>query len=485
MRWILKNRIWLVIALLSLLFIPSLVRPPEGDTDTAQYIMASRTIIDQHSYPAIRFPPVFPVMLAPMVYAFGYNLLAMQLLIVALAVVTLYVCYRLIRSLANDSYAILTVVLLGTSPLFLSNVRILSDIPFLFFILLALLFLSRYAQAEKYKTGSLYLGAIFVLLAFFTKAAGLALVIAALGYMAYLTLWRHAPRKQVSGALLLLVVPAALWVSLRGIVDQSYLQPSVAKDMYAPGLGNMDWKELVVSRLVAARDMVYHVAKTAIFGFDLSVLRHLRIVVTLLIVALLVWGYIHRHLRRITAIECFVFLYLAMVVAFAAVETRHYLPIVPLAAYFLIVGLRALFGRVLPQSMGQLAFVGVVTLVLLSNLVFHVREMSRPPDADWVDFKKAARWVADNAASDSIVMSRQPEWVTMLAGREAWPYAYSTDSAEVLEPVTAGRVDYVIVDSFKWTETTQKYLVPAIRSDMGQFERIFQVDETIIYKVKR
>lgn len=131
--------------------------------DFASYIMQAQSIlhgtmgefvrrnaftVTQSSYPPgpAAYPWGFPLLLAPLLAAFGMNVLALKLLNTLLYVLFLVIFFLLARTRLKDVHAlILTAVLAFNPTLLLAHDQILSDIPFLFFSTLGIFLIDRFS----------------------------------------------------------------------------------------------------------------------------------------------------------------------------------------------------------------------------------------------------------------------------------------------------------------------------------------------------
>ncbi|MFC1704475.1 glycosyltransferase family 39 protein, partial [Candidatus Omnitrophota bacterium] len=96
------------------------------------------------------FPPVLPLLLAPIYALFGLNLTAMKIVVISFFLVSLYIMFLLFKDSLSSKYAYLLIALVGFHH-YLWNFRnnILSDLPFLFFVFLSILLMYRRAQPHK------------------------------------------------------------------------------------------------------------------------------------------------------------------------------------------------------------------------------------------------------------------------------------------------------------------------------------------------
>jgi dolichyl-phosphate-mannose--protein O-mannosyl transferase len=88
-------------------------------------------------------------------YLFGDNFLAMKLLLVAMAMITLYLIYLFYRDVSDDLMAFLVVMFTATSHglLFYSQ-SIMSEDPLSLFSLLALFWLHRYSHQRSWSVSA-------------------------------------------------------------------------------------------------------------------------------------------------------------------------------------------------------------------------------------------------------------------------------------------------------------------------------------------
>ncbi len=100
---------------------------------------------DYPRYSVRMTPPVFPLVLAPVYKIFGMNLTAFKMVEVSFFVATLVLVFVLFREYLSSTYTLSLVAILGFSPFFWRlKDDVLSDIPFMFFVLLTVLLVTRH-----------------------------------------------------------------------------------------------------------------------------------------------------------------------------------------------------------------------------------------------------------------------------------------------------------------------------------------------------
>ena len=170
--------------------------------DFAMYVHHAQNIVEGRPYIATGYiynpsfpvygpkfyPPIFPVLLAPVYRSFGLNLIPMKLEQVLFLVLALIAVYAYWRRDLGPGYTLALVALLGFNPEFwLAKDNVLSDIPFLFFFYLtALLVRSARRDGLGWWRWSAWLWpamiGVVIYLAIGTRAVGIALLAGLLFY---------------------------------------------------------------------------------------------------------------------------------------------------------------------------------------------------------------------------------------------------------------------------------------------------------------
>ena len=202
--FIIREKFFLLIFPVAVLFLLTLNPNWNPTWDSATYITLGKSLITGHGYKYmgyshIKYPPVFPLLLSPIIGVFGYNYLLMRLMIVIMGICSIGMVYLLFRRHKTPSTKIMAVSVMLLSavsyPLLFEATRILSDIPYMFFSFLALIFIDKYSSAQfnltaggpsknrLYLNKIAYLTIFFILLSYFTRLVGLTLVAAAIPYL--------------------------------------------------------------------------------------------------------------------------------------------------------------------------------------------------------------------------------------------------------------------------------------------------------------
>src|SRR2546430_1779658 len=143
----------LLIAVLGVCYLATLRSGEPWGDDFAMYILQARNIASGHwsaptgyiynpHLPKVgprAYPPLFPLMLAPLYRIWGLNLTPMKVEVVLFFLAALYLVFEFSRRQLPFPHAAGIVAVLGLSPYFWEfKESVVSDWPFLFFAMLAL-----------------------------------------------------------------------------------------------------------------------------------------------------------------------------------------------------------------------------------------------------------------------------------------------------------------------------------------------------------
>lgn len=415
--------------------------------DFAQYVRHAANLVEGAPYgetsevfhPAGRvrpvvYPPALPVLLAPVYAARGADLEAMKaLLIVVLALSALAVYAVALRRLGTPGGAIAVTALFVFNPfVWAYKDQVLSEIPFLLFVYLALMLADDGGQAGA-RAGparSIALGVV-VYLAFATRTVGVALAAA----LVIDELWRaRRARGAFAGPTRGLLVAVGVAGAL-----------ALVQSLTIRGGGGY-LADLRFVPLAMLENVLSYVKNWSDFwtnGFS-EILRAVLFVGTFL---LAVRGYFARARRAPGLAEAFVPAYLAIGLLWPYdLRTRFLLPLFPLYLMYLLEALR-LPMRGIPPRFGATMRTGVLAgLAALSYAGWYATANYSAMDDGPLTPDARATWqyLRAETAPDAIVVFRKPRVLALFAERRS---ARPPDAASPAFEAFLGEVDadYLLV----------------------------------------
>jgi hypothetical protein len=470
------------------LFLSARVFTPAPHTggDNAGYVALAHSILDRGAYLELwtpgepqhtKYPPVFPLLLAG---AMALGVKGWAGLKAVPFVSTLLVgalSFLWIRGRKGDAVAasVALLVVLADAVLYYSR-WILSDPTFLAFTLGALWTLEKGEKEETDNPGLwLLAGFVLVLLAYFTRSAGLPLVVAT---VLWLILRRGWGGLAIFSAAFL--GSAGLWW-WRGLEagGSSYAAEFWLLDPYRPELGRVGVTGLLGRMWGNLLAYVTNFIPEGIVGLEGSLLPILGVGLTSL--ALLGWA---RSFRKGPGLgELFLPLYLGLMLLWPEVWSgdRFALPLFPLLLFYAVSALLWVFQGLKP-ALRTAILAGGFLLVAVPSLESWAEEaeaagtcraMSKGGDP-WSchgpnvqGYVQMAGWAGANLPVGSVVVARKPRIFFVQSSVKALSLPLTTDPDEFLGLAREGGSRYLMVD--RWDGLTAYYVPPILRARPGSF----------------
>ena len=457
---------------------------PHTGGDNAAYITLATSLIETGTYtelwdpaqpPHTKYPPVFPAVLA-IALAVGLKpFVQLKLVVLAFSAAAVAFSFLWIRGRRRPAMALAAGLLLAVSPGVLREGRwILSDVPFWCFTMIALWAFERFRGDWRRFT----IGVAAVLLAYFTRTAGLPLAVAALAWLGWRGYWRHFVVMA-----LVIGVPALLWwLRGRAFGPAGYASEFWLLDPYRPDLGNIRVTDLL-DRMLENQGKYVRIHLPILFG---GMAAPLLVLLSALTFLFALGGWIVRVLRpvRLRIADVFVPLYLGLILVWPAVWSgeRFLLPVLPLLLFYAGDALHRLTRRVatrLDVVAGAAAALLIFVLMLpgLAEATQRGRECTRLYRAGdrypciggayWQDFFAMAEWSRTGLAGDAVVLSRKPRLFHVLSGQRSAIFPLTTDTNAFFDLAERTSARFVVFDGVD--AASQMYLLPAITSRPAAF----------------
>lgn len=481
LRWILLG---VVVALAAALVAGAYVPAPHSGGDNATYLSLAYSLLEHGSYtelfdpagaPHTKYPPVFPGLLALLMLAGARTWGAFKAVAVLSTLGAVALTYLWAERRLGAVWAAGVALLLAVSSAVVYYSHwILSDPTFVVLTLLALWALER-SEADGAGRGWLVLGVAAAGLAYFTRSAGLPLVVALATWLGLRRRWRALAATAVA-----LGVPMLLWsLRARGAGQGEYGSEFWMVDPYDPAEGRVG----LVGLLARVGDNLVGYVGTHVPGGILGAGTPLLGALGLALCLAAAVGWARALRRRPGPAELFLPLYTGLILLWPAVWSgdRFALPLYPLLFLYAALAVRDLLsprGRALAGGVGAVAFL-LVALPALRTWTGSVQEASAcgarvrvggpfacyGPGVD--SFVEAARWAGANLPEGSAVLTRKPSIFFVLSGVPSRTFPFSDDPARhraVAEEVGAR---YELFD--QWDGLAGRYVAGAVGARPGAF----------------
>ncbi len=452
--------------------------------DNAVYVILAESIVQGKGYkniympeepPHTLYPPGFALLLAPFVLVFGTNLIVLKLLIVLTGIGALYFMFKL-SELIFGAQAKIIVLFFLTIPIFIIyNHWLLSEMPFLFFSLGSLFFCLRSEKSKEFIWGAI----LFAIYAFFIRTAGISLII---GLALYLLVKRQFRFFAVFVIIFLIFfIP---WQIRQASVstEGSYLEQLLAKNPYQLELGRANLSEL--AKRIWENFLFYSFTVLPMTLLPIIKASFLLTVFGFIFLALSLVGFLKR-IAKFTVLEIYYTPALIVLLIWPNVwsSDRFFLPVLPIflfyvyeAIFWLSEKIRSRYSAVVLTGimviLNAYSIFGMARESVVNNTKYLKGNIYAGYTLDWQRYFELIGWIRSNTPQTSIIMARKPEFVYLLSKRKSFVYPFTTNAEDVKQAIN--RCDYIIYDSFGWTATTQRYLLPILQQQPENYEIIHQ-----------
>jgi Dolichyl-phosphate-mannose-protein mannosyltransferase len=422
------------------------------------------------------YPPVYPLLLTPIYWAFGLDLTAVKVQTVLLLCAALAFIYGCVRTELPAAWASALLAVVGFNPwLWELKDEVLSDIPFLLFCFLTLYLGQRVARSPPSSVWRAYVrGAVLgvaAYLAYGTRSVGLVLL------PALLLAETIRSRRITPFGVALISVFAALWFlqNLLLHTDQQYGQSLTLDPNWLAYNAVMYFRSLSLLWINGHSTPL----RAAVFG---------------LVLLLAAVGYVLQIRRAVGVLEIFPWLYLAPLLVYwvgTMIQQRYVLPLLPLMLYYAAIGLRALVqGRSLRMRQAVpavlVAMMASLYAVRYSTLDFGpIRDgLSKSTTIALLDFVRV------ESAPNDVFLFGKPRLLALYTGRRsASQYGQRTDQ-QLWAYLRKVHAQYVIVARTQELSLEIDYGRPQQLSGFvsrfpERFLAVFTNADFVVYRIER
>jgi hypothetical protein len=398
--------------------------------------------------------------------------------------------------------AFLVVIFAATSHglLFYSQ-SIMTEMPYLFFSLLALHWLQRCARQGDWSGKAITVAVVLIPLVYLTRLIGLSLLMAT---VAYLLCDSTGPRgvRIKRAALLgsLAVVPAVVWFVRNWWVGEGGGSPYFAdfhlKEVRAAhsvieGVG-------VFFSYISTNLSEYavHTAKVIFFYFPWVS----KIVLPLLLAAAVFGGFLWCVVHRRTIVEYYVFFYMCLLLPLPLDNPQRYLvPLIPFFWYYFFTATGRLFLWLRATALSDkpefqrgavlAATLSIIFLLLsngaaavLGNIVYRGRDNYYHVIGE-EQYQEVLPWIKAHTSPDSVFVWGKPSLRFLWTERKTASSPQKKNPKNPLGFIAARRIDYVVVDSF--TDVGLGYFRHLVQKYPSYFHLVYENEVSKVYRVAK
>ncbi len=447
------------------------------------YIMHARNLIhnipysqtgyiynpDTASYGPQAYPPVFPLLLAPLVYFFGVNLLVLKLPgIICFISFLLLLNNKILGEEFPEGYRILLLGLIGFSPIFLrQSESILSDLPFLLFTSISLTWINDLITTEtiapdKWKQD--ILTGFFIYLSYGSRSIGIVLI----PVLLLLFLIRKCKSSRSLAVILLTAGSLIVIQELTIIGTGSYLDQIP---------GSFSAVITIMLRLLGNYFSLFF----NIFEMG-SFLVHC--LIFLILFEFCVLGILVRIKKGISSYEIFFLLYLTGLLFWPSYQGYRFLiPVIPIYFLFIVEGIFHFTGSIIHSEIPR----KIIPLILLcgtgfSYLVSYQEIFPRPvTDMEKPSTQELFTFVRSETGQNDVIVFFKPRVLSLYTDRHSVAIAIPDPEGDPISRMRDFGVDWVIVKRIHLGEF-QTEMNDFVDNNPGHFEQVYENDDFRIFR---
>ncbi len=440
------------------LYVHHAVNIVEGRAYAATGYVYNRAVPD---YSPRAYPPVFPLLLAPIYRAYGLNFRAMKVeevfcFLLCLLAVTAYYKHDL-----KWPYLLAFVGILGFNPFFWSlKDSVIADIPFLLFFYLAALVTARSPREGRRWCEWAVVTGVLLYLCVGTRTVGLTV---AMGLILY-DLVKH--RKLTRFAVIAISLCFVLMLVQRqifGAGEQSYadqLHPTVTSMLanlheYVGafvGLWGQPWGKWV---------SITTFAITTCFA-GLGMRKHIE--------------------KGLTTLEAFLVPYLVVVWLWPSAQgLRFLLPLIPFYMFLMLLGLEELVRFAVPGKLKIVAAVPVLIIIFSYSAFFRYANYGTIHQTDGrPSFNELCGFIQANTSPADVLIFRRSRALSLFASRPAAVYNYDHPD-ELSGDLDNLHAAYIVTSPI--FEEDRTMLIPFVHSYLSHLNEVYENPDFQVYRI--
>lgn len=409
------------------------------------------------------YPPVFPLLIAPVYRFAGLNLTAFKVVEVVFFLLFLAVVYFLFESYLPPAWRLALVALLGLNPYFWDfKDAIVSDLPAVFFTALALLIADRAYRSKRFPLAQAALLGVVMFLAYGTRTTAIVLLPALIAYE--LIRFRRITRFAI-------VAVAVAGVLMGGMA----LALTVVGKI--PSLFRWDPRWIVSNGIAYAK-----VLRTFWLNGFSNAFSYAVFAIAYLLVLFGIWKQ-----GRIGIFEVYAVLLLGVTFVYSVPGNYRYLfPILPLYLTYLLLGARAALQRAPSPIVKAAVAAGLVAVAATYAGAYstmnwrEIREGIGDPD-----FVALSDYIKQNSARADVLVFLKPRVLALLTGHPSATYPSHASLVEMESFLRQFHACYVVDTNLEHADFTpdRETLTPFLQAAGAKVERVYANPHYSLYRM--
>lgn len=476
--------------------------------DNAEYMISAQSLVERGGAYRLYTPSEtrntlasigLPAMLAPIYAIWGLDVFKMKVLVMLFGISVFPLTFRLFREHLDGNLSALLAVTIASSPYLVANTTsVMTEAPYLCWSLLALICSLRYLSTRRFN-GYYYAATLmFIILAYLTRAVGIAILIASLATLLLHIPWRQVRRdglwksanRQSTVKFLAVFLPLVLGFAMLQISTAkdgiSQLDVFLDRDLFAYFNTNIRASMHVVGHMFFSHEAFrwYQMLPDASLGpMGLGFL-----VTQLMIVIGLIRGLFSIDMKAYYALTALILIWFASMTPQEMVIIRYLSVLIPFFIFYFVDGVHWISKHVFDrfnvsaswQPLVPLMALAIIFMIGMSGNITNLGRSKSGIGPHGNAYLTAASWCGKNLPADSYIMSFKPRITYLYSGLKGKQITsgveeYNEEYArEKLAEIEREGITHLIIDAL--AGKTQSTIIPIIQNNPHLFE-VYNIPE--------
>ena len=517
-----KYRIWLFVLFIGAVLFQIIQLDGEWtviDGDDVQYVLHANSLIkngryndpnfvywERVTFTPISYPPGWPLLLIPIVFIFGKQLVALKIWVVLLALLSGFILYKglIVKSRNSRLSLLMTGIYLFSMMTIVYSRIIYSEWPYMVlgFFLIQFLITEKWHRFNWIQWVGIGLGLGFLLL---IRSAALAFILAVIAVIVH--------EKMITGkewktglkwiAILLLVV-VCLYKGIYWIVQAetstAYISHFRAKNVVFPMDGEASlWDILLrvpknillfINRLMPfLLGRSWHESVAYLFPHFMRNLKLVLFSSGLVMTFFVILGFIQEARKKHPFIEYYVFFYIGMVtINWTHKEIyRLFMPIAPFILYYFIMGVTTGLKFILKceKKVFRIRWILAVVILFITICqagleIYRYKFSSQNAKTTFLPYKKTVQWLKDNVKSGEIIIADDPRWYVWETERPVTIFQHTRNPEMGFDYIRSLSNPVIVYDPMRFIGKTCFY--PILQNYSDHFYLVQTIGHIQIYR---
>lgn len=389
-----------------------------------------------------KYPCGYPLLISPLVFLFGHNFMPIKFLSIILCIGLLLLLYNLIKKeLPGERIFLFLFFILLNSTILQFSATVLTEVPYLFFSVLFLVFAKREAGFKN-----LFITAMLAAACFYIKTIGILLFIS---YLTFLIISKNNTGLSKSRQIIIFTILILCLISPYFLFKNfTAYQRETFQDYKSLGLENIVIPNLKYYLINIPISLYSDSSNLKTFLMNRGAFSVFNWFIICSIIFLIFYAYIEKiSSKKISTVEIYVLLYILTFMLWPYQDIRFIMPIIPFMYFYLLCGFQSIEKK---STKGKI-FAKILITIILTFQVFSaagVIENSLYLKAPTNNLPlKSYSWIKKNTDKTTYILSLYLS-TELYADRRVLVARLSNFSyKDIIERIFLSKADYILLET--------------------------------------